>query len=491
MRGPRPRAAASAFMRERSQTAGTWHPPTGRNRWFPAAGGWLWAARGGALALLLASAPVARAQTFRLGGVDYVLSAAVEVGYDSNVDDVYPEEEEADRQKDDLYWMPSLTLQSQSVPLQPRTTFNVGAHVAYEDYFTRNDLDTELYDVVLNFQTVHPRLTLGGMGRIANEVEGIEDQYVPGQASRDPVLTTEGNVFANWNYRKVRLVAMADYTEELHEKEEYQTGDQEEVSLEASAYLDLFSWGSLFYTIEKTVTTQLQSEQETDETIHTFGIDGAIPVSLLRRPQIKYSFGFSYEDEQTDSTDEEDEPTWEPTHTITVMDQHQLSKSIHLSYSATWEDTWEDNEPSFYWPGEKRDEAEDEVTFEYNVQLTQLLGPRAQHGLTFTQEPEATFGSKNETESTSFAYDFGLRDLFVYGLNFNFNATYEMETPLGDAEAETEKTTTLTAGLNHQRQLSRRLSRNLAYEYTWESSNFHDQGANEKHLVTYSFSYAF
>ena len=45
--------------------------------------------------------------------------------------------------------------------------------------------------------------------------------------------------------------------------------------------------------------------------------------------------------------------------------------------------------------------------------------------------------------------------------------------------------------MSHQRQLSRRLSRNLAYEYTWENSNFHDQGANEKHLVTYSFSYAF
>ena len=467
------------------------HPATGRKRRFPAAPRGAWPAGSLAVALLLALASAARAQTFRLGGIDYLLSAAVELGYDSNVDDVYPEEEDPGRQKGDFYWMPSLTLQSQTVPLQPRTTFNVGAHVAYEDYFSRNDLDTELYDVVLNFQTAHPRLTLGGMGRIANEVEGIEDQYVPGAASRDPVLITEGSVFANWNYRKVRLEAMAEYTEELHEKEEYQAGDQEEVSLESSAYLELFSWGSLFYTLEKTVTTQLQSEQETDETIHTFGIDGAIPVSLLRRPQIKYSFGFAYEDEQTDSTDEEDEPTWEPTHTITVMDEYQFSKSIQLTYSATWEDTWEDNTPSFYLPGQKRDEEEDEVTFEYNVQLTQLLGPRAQHGLTFTQEPEATFGSKNETESTSFAYDFGLRDLFVYGLNFSFNATYEMETPLGDAAAETEKTTTFTTGLNHQRQLSRRLSRNLAYEYTWENSNFHDQGANEKHLVTYSFSYAF
>ncbi len=478
-------------MREHCQTAGLMHPPTGRKPRFPSAGGGHWVEGLCAVALLLALAPAGRAQTFRLGGIDYVLSAAVELGYDSNVDDVYPEEEEPDRQKGDFYWMPSLTLQSQSVPLRPSTTYNLGAHVAYEDYFSRNDLDTELYDVVLNFQTAHPRLTLGGMGRIANEVDGIEDQYVPGSASRDPVLITEANVFANWNYRKVRLEAQAEYSKELHEKEEYQAGDQEETTLEAGAYWDVFTWGSLFYTWENTVTTLLQSEEETDETIHTFGLDGAIPVSLLRRPRITYSFGFSYEDEQTDATEEEDEPTWEPTHTITVMDEYQLSKSLRLSYVATWEDTWEDDSPSFYWPGEKRGEDEDEVTFEYNVKLNQKLGPRAEHTFMFSQEPESTFGSTTETESTTFSYDFVLKDLVVYGLTFHAAAEYELETPLGETDAETEKTTTLTAGLNHQRQLSRRLSRILAYEYTWENSNFHDEGANEKHLATYTLRYTF
>lgn len=478
-------------MRELTQTAGLLRFPTGRKRRFPPVGVWLWSEGLCAVALLLALATSGRAQTFRLGGVDYTLSAALELGFDSNVDDVYPEEEDAGRQKGDFYWMPSLTLQSQSVPLRPSTTFNLGAHVAYEDYFSRNDLDTELYDLVLNFQTVHPRLTLGGMGRVANEVEGIEDLYVPGSATRDPVLTTEGNVFAKWNYRKVRLDAMAEYTEELHEKAEYQAGDQKEVALQATAYWDVFSWGSLFYSWEKTVTTLIQSETETDETIYTFGLDGAIPVNLLRRPQITYSFGFSYEDEQTDTTEAEDEPTWEPTHTITVRDEFQLSKSIHLSYSATWEDTWENDAPEFYWPGEKRGEDEDEVTFEYNVRLSQQLGPRAQHELTFTQEPESTFGSTAETESTTFAYAFKLKDLLVYGLDFHAAADYEMETPLGEMDAETEKTTTLTAGLAHTRQLSRRLNRIVAYEYTWETSNFHDQGANEKHLATYSLSYTF
>ena len=478
-------------MRELTQTAVLLQPPTGRNRRFPWAGGRLWAGGLCAAALGLALAETASAQTFRMAGMDFDLMATAMLAYDSNVDDVYPDEEEPGRKTDDFYWVPKLSLQSRPVPLRPGTTYNLGAQVAYEDYFERNDLDTEIYDVVLNFQTAHPRLTLGGMGRIANEVEGIEDQYVPGQASRDPVLTTEGNVFANWNYRKVRLEAMAEYTEELHEKEEFQAGDQEEITLEAGAYWDVFSWGSLFYKLENTVTTLLQPETETDETIHTFGVDGAIPLSILRRPRITYAFGFSYEDEQTDATEEEDEPKWEPTHTIGVSDEYELSRSLNLSYSATWEDTWENDSPSFYLPGQKRDEEEDEVTFEYNVKLNHKLGARAEHSLTFSQEPESTFGSNSDTESTKFAYDFLYRDLVVYGLNFHASALYEMETPLGDEEAETEKTTTLTTGLSHVRQLSRRLNRILAYEYTWENSNFHDEGANEKHLATYSLTYTF
>ena len=477
-------------MRAHCQTAGLLHLPIGRKPRLPAAGGWRWA-EGLCAAALLLLAPAARAQTFRLGGVDFDLMATAELGYDSNVDDVYPEEEEPGRKKDDFYWMPRLSIQSRPAPMRPGTTYSLGAQVAYEDYFERNDLDTELYDVVLNLQTVHPRLTFGGMARIANEVEGIEDQYVPGSASRDPVLTTEGNVFANWNYRKVRLEASAKYLEELHEFEEYQAGDKEETTLSAAAYWDLFSWGSLFYSWENTVTTMLQTEEETDETVQTFGIDGAIPLSILRRPKITYSFGFAYKDEQTDATEGEEEPTWEPTHTIGVSDEYELSKSLKLVYSATWEDSWESDTPEFYWPGEKRGEAEDEVTFEYNVKLTHKLGPRAEHSLTFSQEPESTFGSTSETESTTFAYDFGLRDLLVYGLNYYASAVYEMETPLGEENAETEETTTLTTGLVHSRQLSRRLSRALAYEYSWENSNFHDAGALEKHLVTYSLTYAF
>lgn len=477
-------------MREATQSKAGRYPvtplPGGRRRW---AGVSLCVL--GVWAGLLFWPGAGLAQTMRVGNLDLTLVGTLSLAYDSNVDDVYPEEETPGMIKDDFYLLPSLSIQSQTLTMWPRITFNVSGMIGYEDYFRRNDLDTEVYNVAVNFQTTHPRLTLGGMASVDYSVEGIADQYVPGGASRDPVLTLTANGFANWNYRKLRLEFSEDYNREMHRFEQYQAGDQEEITTTASIFLDVFRWGSLFYTWERAVTTQLQSEQETTEITQTFGIDGSIPVDILRRPKITYQFGFSYEDEQTDTSPEREEPTWQPTHSITVMDEFDLSKSIHLSLSATWEDTWENNTPDFTLPGQNKDDEDDEVTFQYNIKLTQLLGPRAQHSLTFTQEPEATFGSNTDTESTTYGYDFSLQDLLVYGLNFNFSAVYELETPLGVPHPETEKTTTFTTGLVHTRQLSRKLSRNLSYEYTWENSNFHQDGANEKHLVMYTLVYAF
>lgn len=114
-----------------------------------------------------------------------------------------------------------------------------------------------------------------------------------------------------------------------------------------------------------------------------------------------------------------------------------------------------------------------------------------QHSLTYEREPESTFGSNEDTETTTYGYDFAIRDLLISGLTFSFVAQYETSTPLGAADAVTEDTTTMDVGLNHSRQLSRRLSRVLAYQYTWENSNFHDEGAMQQHLVTYGLTYLF
>ena len=424
---------------------------------------------GGAMWLILASHGVA--QTLRLGPMDIDVTALLELGLDSNVDDIYPEEEIAGQRTADFYWMPGLKLQSQAVPMGPRTSFDMAAGLAYQDYFYRNDLDTELYNLVLNFQTANPKLTLGGMGSVDLSVEGIEDQYVRGSASRDPVLTREANVFADWNHRRLSIETHANYSIELHQYEQYQEGDMEETILFAGAYFELFTWGSLFYSVEHTVTKMIQDEETTDETVRDFGLQGAIPLSWLAHPRITYSLGI----ESTETDTDEEGPTWEPKHTIRVEDDLQLSKTIHLSAVALWE-----NEVQV-----------DDVSFQYDINLTQQLGARAEHGLTFSQEPQSTFGSNLDTETTTYSYNFKVDDLFIHNLTFGLGAEYEENTPLGETDNITEKTTTIDVGLAHTRQLSRKLSRVLAYEYTWEKSNFHNQGANERHLLTYGFTYAF
>jgi hypothetical protein len=456
-------------MCEFSQTNGRENPPTGRKPKLPLGGvfclGWAVAAAG----LLLAQSGVA--QTLRLGPFDLSVTAKGEVGYDSNVDDVYPEDEDPLLKKGDFYWMPGLIIRSKPTAMSPRTTLNLSAGLAYMDYFERDDLDTELYNASLNFQTVLPRLTLGGMASTEYSVDASQDQYVPGGVSRDPALTDEANVFAKWNYRKFRLETRADYIRERHDSIEYQVGDKDESTLFAGAFLDLFTWGSLFYSWEEKVTTLVQTGEETDETTKSFGLAGSIPLSWLAHPKITYAFGVTSDEKSSDTNG----PTWEPTHTITVSDELHLSKTVNLSGSATWQNTVRDSD----------------VSFVYNVMLEQLLGARARHALTFTQEPEPTFGSTTDTKTTTYGYNFMVRDLFIYNLSLGFGAAYEESTPLGDAEALTEKTTRLNFGLTHTRLLSRRLSRIIAYTYTSENSNFHDDGPTQKHLITYGFTYDF
>lgn len=471
------------------------------------------------LALTLLPCPVF-AQSFRLGMIDWFLQAKTDMGYDSNVDDAYPEEQEPFRERADFYWMPGLTLRSAPLVMAPRTTYNLNAGIAYQDYFARNDLDTALYNAQLAFQTATPRLTLGGMGGTDYSADGIAESYVPGGVGRDPTLTHMANAFAGLLYRALKLDGRVDFTSERHDLEKYWEGDQDETTLfagaklnpltklvlnaswqktitlltlsgeetdeteyAAGATLNLFSWGGLFYTWERTVTLD-PLDQATEETVSTFGLTGTIPVELIRHPKITYSLGMSYEEEENDATGVT-EKTWEPVHTITASDDLQLSRSLRLSGSATWQSDlagnaiWQQNELET-----------DEISFIYNISLEHQLAPMVQQVLTFTQEPEPTFGSTTDTKTTTYGYDFKWGDLLVKGLDLNFNANYEESTPLVEA-AETEQTTTLTVGLHHTRPLSRKLNRIVSYQYTREDSNFHDAGPNEKHLAIYGFTYDF
>ena len=451
------------------------------------------------------------AQTMRLGGIDWFLQAKTDVAYDSNVDDAYPEEEDPDRDKADFYWMPGLTLRSSPWVMAPRTTFDMGAGLAYQDYFNRNDLDTELYNARLSFQTANPQLSLGGGAGTDYDLSSSADEYKPGGVSRDPTLTQTADVFANLLYRALRVETHVDFTSERHDYEEYWDGDNDETVLfagatlmpvpkltllgswqntttlftlsneeedetvyTADATLNLFSWGGFYYNWERTITVEKLTDETTDETISTFGLRGAIPLEVLRHPKITYSFGAAYEEEEHQETGETTK-TWEPVHTIMASDDFQISKSLRLAGGATW----------------SSEVADDEISFIYNAKLEHQLAPKVRQALIFTREPKPTFGSTADTDTSTYGYDFSWGDLVFANLTMRFNATYEESTPLEEQPPETEKTTTYTFGLYHIRPLTRKLSRTLSYEYSSEDSNFHDSGPNEKHLAIYGFTYDF
>ena len=413
------------------------------------------------------------AQTLRLGLMDLTVSARGDVVYDSNVDGVYPEEENPELYQEDLYLMPGLMITSESVPMRPNTTFRMQGNLSYMDYLKRNDLDTELYSGNVSFQTIHPRLTLGGMLLTEYSVDGELDKYMPGGVSRDPMRSDSLSGYLNWNYWKLRLQSSADLTRERHDYPMFQMDDNDKTTLSASFYLDVFTWGSLYYTWEDVTTTYVETEEETQENTTTMGIMGNLPLEVLRHPRVSYALGLSYEDKQVN--DDENEKTWKPIHNLTVADEYQLTKAITLSGNATWQNS----------PGE------DDVTFLYDLRLAQLLGTHAEHGFVFMQEPRPTFGSTSDTETTTYKYFFRVNNLLIRNLSASLDTAFEESTPLEEENAETEKTTTININVTHRRQLTRKLQRILSYIYTSENSNFHHNGANERHLLTYGFTYTF
>ncbi|NLB65332.1 MAG: hypothetical protein GX803_02540 [Lentisphaerae bacterium] len=427
----------------------------------------------------------ASAQIMRLGLFDLSLSGTLELGYESNVDGSYRSEQNPDYERSDFYWSPGLSLSSSTVGMRPNTTASFSGSYAYQDYFKRDDEDTALYSATMNLQTTLPRITLGAMGLISHEVESMQDStYYPGGHKRDPMQTMEGTLTFSWNFGKLRAEANASYLRERHDKDEFKPGDQNETTLFAGVYLDLFTWGSLFYTWENVYTELVFLGTDTDETTQNFGLSGAIPVNIIRRPQVLYSLGFSYEEEKVDGQDQW-EKTWEPTHTITVMDAFQLSKSLNLSMGASWEYTWTGSKVSA-----THGEDEKEVTFTYDVQLSHQLTPRAQHAVNFTKEPRKTFGSTTDTETTSYGYTFSIVDFLVYGLSSSFSLTHDLDKPLAPG-SRTERTTTFDVSLGHSRQLSRKLSRNISYTYSRETTNFHPGEALEEHVAIYMLNYQF
>lgn len=435
-----------------------------------------------ALALLLAFAFPAslRAQILRLGPFDIFSSVHTEIAYDSNVEDSYPDELEEGLKNEDFYVLGKLSANT-AAALRPNARVTLSGGFGYQKYFERDDMDSPLYNAAATLNVVLPPMfTLNANASVAYtsdsaDEEGVtrNDVYYPGGKRRDPELTVDLGTALQWHWRQLRAEGRVTWAREAYDNEASKEGDNDETTYFAAAYWDVFTWGSVYYSWERTETIHpnIDGEDET-EVKKNFGLSGAIPLSWIPHPHFTYSIGIESEESDTDS---EKDATWEPTHTITAEDSFQINKSLRLSGSATWE----------------RAIYDDEITFEYNISLAHTWGSHITQTLNFTQEPKRTFASNSDTKTTTYGYDLGIRDFFLRGLSAGFNASYEISEPLETDDPEIEYTTTLSASIAHSKQFSKRLTRTLSYTYTWEHSNFHEDDAQVKHLVVYGYDYVF
>lgn len=421
-----------------------------------------------ALAVALGTAAEGRAQ-MKLGVWDVTVTPAVSLAYNSNVDGAYPEEESETLRKDDFYWKPEIDLKAMGVRMRPDTTIGLLGNLAYEDYFRRNDLDTETYNAALTFQTVRPWTTLNGSASVDYSVDSEEDTYYPGGASRDPALTIEGMLAwqLRWNHWQFDL--QGTYTRERHDYEKYQMDDQDEIDAIGTLTLKMWQWMNAFVSYEwDDIDYRLEATDDETTKTTTFGFTG----SFFSNPLVTYTLGI--EREETGKGDKDD-GKWKPTHDVAATYTKQLQKDLDFSASLRWSD----------------DVDADEVSTEFNVSLKHALSAYFSHTVSVTMEPRKTLGSNADTETTTYAYLANLNGWPIKGAHFGFTAEYEEERPLDNKDALTEDTTTLEFLAGHTRPLTRRLTRSLTYTYTWEKSNFHHDGANEEHEVIYSLQYRF
>ena len=423
-----------------------------------------------ALAVALGAAGVARAQ-LKLGVWDVTVSPSVGLAYNSNVDGAYPEEESETLQKGDFYLMPAIGLTAAGVRMRPDTLIGLSGNLGYEDYFKRNDLDTETYDAALTFQTVRPWTTLNGSAGVDYSVESEEDTYYPGGAVRDPSLTLNGALGWQLKWNRLLFDLQGTYTRERHDYEEYQMDDQDEIDAIGTLTLQMWEWMGAYVSYEWD-DVQYRINPENDETTKTLQVGLTGSFSFFNNPQLTYSVGLEREDT---GEGDEDDGKWKPTHDVALTYTKQLQKNLDFAASVTWSD----------------DVEADEVSTTFDVSLKHVVTAYFNHSVSATMEPRDTIGSNADTETITYAYTAALSGWPIKGANFGFTAQYEEERPLDDKDALTEDTTTFDFSAGHTRELTRRLSRSLTYTYSWENSNFHHDGAMQEHAVIYSLQYRF
>jgi len=250
--------------------------------------------------------------------------------------------------------------------------------------------------------------------------------------------------------------------EQRHQDEDFKDADQDTTTIGAAVEYKLFKRLSPTYTYER----KKEELMDEDDVVVAGGDDDewevtqniALKFTIFERPKLTYSFGY-----EKDSTKQD---KWLPKHTVDLTDDLELFNLPNLTLSVGASYTYEKDD-----------------TVEHEISRT------AHQSLNVAREPVDTLGSTSDTDNTKVSYNLTKEDLFIYNLVFTFTASYEIDDPL-ETDAETEKIWTYDVGLVHSRALTRKLSRSLAYNYSYEDSDQESEILDE-HRVTLSFTYMF
>jgi len=425
---------------------------------------------------MLCCSPEANAQFFRLGPFSMSLKGRLEAIYTTNVEQERPADSTAEME--DFYFVAGLDANGVA-EMMPRTDLNLDTGISFEKHLNRPDLD--------NTSAPFGRVRLGTKTELARYLtveadvsfehlsESKDDEFNPGRSkARDPRTEFNYGAGVKWAPRWLTLGSSYAFLRERHEEDQFKSGDKDETTINFGLNFDPSKYFGVGYTYEWT-KTDFVNEPETDDDWKTDeNIFLAVPITILERPKITYSFGLERKNT------EGEQGKWEPKHTIDMGDDLPVFSSPHLTLSVHAQYTYKrEEEPE-----------SDDVSFIYGAKLEHEISRTAKQTFSAKQEPIDTFGSRNDTESTTFSYYFDKNDLFIYNLNLRLGVEWTRDKPLGADAGDIEKTWTYNANLAYNRVLSRKLTRTIEYKYSREESNIEEEPLIE-HRVTLNYTYTF
>jgi hypothetical protein len=419
--------------------------------------------------VLVLSGP-AEAQFLRLGPFDFTGKVSLEGIYTTNVDGVRKDaaQRRSGLEQEDYYGVFTFDLASAVEP-DSGTQLAIDSSLSFERHVNRPDLDnldSPFGHLRLSGDRNRGPLTVRGSAEWNRETTTGEDVFVPANEqtqTRDPTETTTYDLGATWDSMPWRINLGATYDRERHLLDEFQEGDTDTTTYMMDAALQVSRRLALAASAENEEEDVVGTgESSTDET-YFFGLVCLVLIPP-QRPRFTYTVGF---EKEIQSADPNPNDSWDPKQLFEVWDTWQLTPTLEISLSATYD---YETQPE-----------EDDVTLTYEGSVRHQITRTLRHEFTATREPVNTFASTTDTDETTLSYHI-VKDEFlsVRSMVADLLVDYTHDAPV---RGPIENTWNYDAGLVYKRPLTREMSWSAEYRFTREESNLFDLPILE-HRVT-------